>query len=55
MESLLKLGSKDMEKEKTSSVKSTQSRRGAKKKEQIKSVSGKTFVNTAKGLKGSRA
>lgn len=54
MESLLKLGSKDMEKEKNSSVKSTKRKRGAKGKEQIKSVSGKTFVNTAKGLKGSR-
>lgn len=52
MESLLKLGSKEMEKEKNSSVKSN--KRGGQRGKKLRSVSGETFVNTGKGLNGSR-
>lgn len=53
MESLLKLGSKEMEKEKNSSVKSN--KRGGQREKKLRSVSGETFVNTGgKGLNGSR-
>ena len=42
-----------MEKEKISSVKSNK-RKGERGKEQIKSLSGETFININKGLKRSR-
>lgn len=50
---MLKLGSKEMEKEKNSSVESNK-RRGRERRKEISSVSGRTFVNTGKGLRGSR-
>lgn len=43
-----------MEKEKISSVKSNKRKGGERGKEQIKSLSGETFININKGLKRSR-
>lgn len=54
MESELKVGSKEIRKKKNSSVKSNKRKGRERGKEQIKSLSGETSVNTSKGLQRSR-